>query len=73
MKNIYYVEIELYNDGELYKTDFIQKCFNDVEIAFNYMILILNEIINDKQLEYKAITIKENNKIINRVEIPKNK
>lgn len=73
MKNIYYVEIELYNDDEKYKTDFIQKCFNDVEIAFNYMILILNEIINDKQLEYKAITIKENNKIINRVEIPKNK
>ena len=73
MKNVYYVEIELYNDDGLYKTDFMQRCFDDIECAFNYMIFILNEIINDKQLEYKAITIKENNKIINRVEIPKNK
>ena len=73
MKNIYYVEIELYNDDGLYKVDFIQQKFNNMEYAFNYMIVILNEIINDKQLEYKAITIKENNKIINRVEIPKTK
>lgn len=73
MKNIYYVEIELYNDDEKYKTDFMQQTFYNMEYAFNYMIVILNEIINDKQLEYKAITIKENNKIINRVEIPKNK
>ena len=73
MKNIYYVEIELYNDDGLYKVDFMQQKFNNLEYAFNYMIVILNEIINDKQLEYKAITIKENNKIINRVEIPKTK
>lgn len=56
----YTVIIELYNDDGKYKADYFERCFNNVESAFNYSYIIINEIINDKQLDYKSIKIVEN-------------
>lgn len=73
----YRVVIELYNDDGKYKADYFEQCFNNIEHAFNYSYVIINEIINDKQLDYKSIKILEDtttgkqktSKIINELRI----
>lgn len=77
----YKVIIELYNDNGKYKADYFERCFDNVESAFNYTYIIINEIINDKQLDYKSIkvveettnvvdnTLIENKKIVNEIKI----
>lgn len=55
----YKVIIELYNDDGKYKADYFERYFDTVEGAFNYTYVIINEIINDKQLNYKSIKILE--------------
>lgn len=79
----YKVIIELYNDDGKYKADYFERCFNSVESAFNYTYIIINEIINDKQLDYKSIkiveektkvidnTLVEDRKIVNQIIINK--
>lgn len=80
----YKVIIELYNEDNKYKADYFERCFNDNIInAFNYTYIIINEIINDKQLDYKSIKILEtttktidntlidDTKIINEIKINK--
>ena len=73
----YNVVIELYNDDGKYKADYFERCFDNVEDAFNYSYIIIDGIINDKQLDYKSIKILENtttgkqktSKIVNELKI----
>lgn len=67
----YKVIIELYNDDGKYKADYFERTFDSLENALNHTINILNEIINDKQLDYKCITVLENNLKVNQVIINK--
>lgn len=79
----YKVIIELYNEDGKYKADYFERNFGTCESAFNYSYVIINEIINDKQLDYKSIkiiesdcnvidnTLVENKKIINEIKIKK--
>jgi len=79
----YKVIIELYNEEGKYKADYFERNFDTCENAFNYSFIIINEIINDKQLDYKSIkvvesdcnvidnTLVENKKIINEIKIEK--